>query len=187
MFFINRLLPSPLPHEHVEFELRRHWFVFVREAALYVILLLAPAVLTLAITSFELALWEQLFNGSLTEVIVRLALSLYYLGVWVFFWHTWVDYYLDVWVVTNERVLSLEQRGIFNRTVAELRLSRVQDVTSQVKGLWETFLHYGDVRIQTAGEQGNFVFREIKQPYEVAERLMRLVDQWHQDHPNEGG
>ena len=187
MLFTNKLLPSPLPHERVILELRRHWFSFVRAAFVYVLLLLGPAAVVYVVNNFEFSLWEHLYNGALTEVITRLALSLYYLGVWVFFLHTWVDYYLDVWIVTNERVLSLEQRGVFNRRVAELRLSRVQDGSNQVKGVCETLLHFGDVKVQTAGEQPNFEFYQIGKPYEVAERLMRLVDQWHQDHPASEG
>lgn len=185
MLFTNKLLPSSLPGEHVIMQLRRHWFSFARIALIYILLLIAPLVAWYAINAFEFSLRDILFNGGLVEVIVRLFLSLYYLGVWVFFFQAWLDYYLDVWVITNERVLSLEQRGIFNRLVSELRLSRIQDVSSQVKGVWETFLHFGDVKVQTAGEEAHFVFYEVPDPYYVAERLMRLVDEWNRLHPTE--
>ena len=187
MLFTNKLLPTPLPHERVVMELRRHWFSFIRQSVVYVLLLIGPAIAYYLIDNFENSLWGHLYNGNLTEAITRLATSLYYLGVWVFFFYSWLDYYLDVWVVTSERVLSLEQRGIFNRRVAELRLSRVQDVSSQVKGIWETLLHFGDVRVETAGEQPNVTFRQVPSPYEVSERLMRLVDEWNREnqHDNE--
>lgn len=185
MLFTNKLLPSPLPQEKVVLELRRHWFSFFRQAFIYFLLLIAPLAAYFFIDQFEITLWGHVYNGGLAEVITRLAISLYYLGVWVFFFHAWLDYYLDVWVITNERVLSLEQKGIFSRRVSELRLSRIQDVSSEVKGMWETFLHFGNVQIQTAGEQANFLFHQVPNPYEVSERLMRLVDEWNRLNPKE--
>ncbi|HAO81234.1 MAG: hypothetical protein UV57_C0044G0008 [Parcubacteria group bacterium GW2011_GWD2_43_10] len=183
MLFTNKLLPSTLPNEKVILELRRHWFSFFRQAFIYLILLVGPLLAYYFIDKFEFSLWSHIYNGGLAEVITRLAISLYYLGVWVFFFHTWLDYYLDVWIITNERVLSLEQRGVFSRRVSELRLGRIQDVASEVKGMWETFLHFGNVNIQTAGEQPNFLFHQVPNPYEVAERLMRLVDEWNKLNP----
>jgi uncharacterized membrane protein YdbT with pleckstrin-like domain len=185
MLFTKRLLPTPLPNERLVMELRRHWFSFARQAFMYVLLLIGPAVAYYLIDSFESSLWTHLYNGALTEAITRLAVSLYYLGVWVFFFYSWLDYYLDVWVVTSERVLSLEQNGVFNRRVAELRLSRVQDVSSQVKGIWETLLHFGDVSVETAGEQPNVTFHQVPGPYEVSERLLRLVDEWNRENPRD--
>lgn len=185
MLFTNKLLPSPLPNERIIMELRRHWFSFARTATKYILLLLGPVIVYQIINNFEVSLWDRLYNGGLTEVVTRLMISIYYLGVWVFFLYSWLDYYLDVWLVTNERVVSLEQRGVFNRQVSELRLARVQDVSSHVKGLWETFLHFGDIKVQTASEVPNFDFYEIANPYEVSERLMRLVDEWNREHPQD--
>lgn len=183
MLFTNKLLPSPLPGEKVILELRRHWFSFASQAMVYLLLLVGPWAVKYIIDTYESSLWEHIYNGALTEVIFRLMVSLYYLGVWVFFFHTWLDYYLDIWLITNERLLTLEQRGIFNRRVAELRLSRIQDVSSHVKGVWQTLLHFGDIKVQTAGEEPNFLLYEVPNPYEVSERLMRLVDEWNREHP----
>ncbi|MBI5466450.1 MAG: PH domain-containing protein [Candidatus Kerfeldbacteria bacterium] len=181
---LDRFLPSPLPGEKIIFYLRRHWFVFARQVVWYVILLTLPPVAVVLILKFMPSLWDRLFNGALTQVLVTLAVSLYYLAIWLFFWNAWVDYYLDVWLVTNERIVSLEQRGLFNRTVAELRLSRVQDVAAQTKGLASTIFNFGQIRVQTAGEEANFVFHQVPHPYEVAEKVMRLADGWKHSHPH---
>ena len=146
-------------------------------------LLAAPPAVAWLVLKLLPSLWDRLFNGALTEALVMLAVSLYFLAIWLFFWNAWVDYYLDVWLVTNERIVSLEQRGLFNRTVAELRLSRVQDVAAQTKGLASTVFNFGEVRVQTAGEESNFVFHQVPHPYEVAEKAMRLADDWKHSHP----
>jgi len=183
--FLGRFLPSPLPGEQVIFYLRRHWFVLARQVVLYVILFIAPLVAAYLVLKLFPDFWDRIFNGALTEALVTLAISLYYLAVWLFFWNAWVDYYLDVWLVTNERVVSLEQRGLFNRVVAELRLERVQDVAAQSKGLAGTILNFGEVRVQTAGEEPNFMFHQVSKPYQVAEKILRLADTWKHSHPHE--
>ena len=42
-----------------------------------------------------------------------------------------------MWIITNDRILDIEQHGLFARTVSELRLHRVQDVTAEIKALIE--------------------------------------------------
>ena len=44
------------------------------------------------------------------------------------------DYYLDTWIVTTERIISIEQKGLFERTASELDLISVQDATAEVHG-----------------------------------------------------
>jgi uncharacterized membrane protein YdbT with pleckstrin-like domain len=105
--------------------------------------------------------------------------------VWLFLFTAWVDYYLDVWIVTSERIVSMEQKGLFSRVTAELRLSRVQDVTSIQKGKMATFLNYGQVQVQTAAAQQEFVFEEIPNPTKVAQVILETHDAWVQAHPGE--
>lgn len=188
--FLERVLASPLPGERIIFYLRRHWFIFAKEVVLYVLLLVLPLAAKIFLPYLLPGLWAFISSGGLINALVKLGLSLYYLGVWLFFWNAWVDYYLDVWLVTNERVVSLEQNGLFNRSVAELRLSRVQDVAASAKGLFSTMLGFGEVRIETAGEQSelNFLFHQVPKPFKVSERILRLADDWRHehnaDHPN---
>ena len=54
-----------------------------------------------------------------------------------------------------------------------------------IKGFLATVLHFGDVTVQTAGEQINFSFKSIPQPYQVAERILRLADDWRSSHPSD--
>lgn len=116
-------------------------------------------------------------SGPIFFPIVVLFTTIYYLYVWLFVLHTFVDYYLDVWIVTNHRIVNVEQRGLFNRTISEQRLYRIQDVTSEIKGMFATFLDYGTVYLQTAGEKTRFVFKQIKGPQRCANKISQLVEQ----------
>jgi uncharacterized membrane protein YdbT with pleckstrin-like domain len=113
---------------------------------------------------------------------------MYYLAVWLFAFLEFTDYYLDVWIVTNERVINIEQEGLFHRTASELHLTAIQDVTSDVQGIVRTLFDYGNVHIQTAGEKGRFIFKNIEEPEKIKEFVIRLVEEDKMRHGlREGG
>ena len=86
------------------------------------------------------------------------------------------DYFLDTWIVTTERIINIEQKGLFSRVISTLHLNQVQDVTSETHGFFATILTYGNVHIQTAGTVERFLFKRINNPDDVKFTIMRLVD-----------
>ncbi|MFZ5390976.1 MAG: PH domain-containing protein [Patescibacteria group bacterium] len=181
--FLGRLLPHPLPGETVEIKLRRHWWLFVKQFFWYSFLLIFPFILAIFSLSYYPIVWDKIFGSPFLSIMAKLAISFYYLAIWLFFWNAWTDYYLDIWLVSSERILSFEQKGLFNRQVAELRLSRVQDVSVRVTGFLGTILNYGEVHIQTAGAEGKFVFRDVPHPYRVSEKILKSANHWRSVHP----
>lgn len=87
--------------------------------------------------------------------------------IWVWAALIFVDYYLDVWIITDRRVVNVEQKGLFVRRVSELRYQKIQDVTAEIEGFFPTILDYGDVFIQTAGEKPQFLFHNVPRPSEI--------------------
>lgn len=176
---ISFYIPHRQKNEFIILLLRRHWFIITLKFLFWAVVALMPALLYIMLQQ----IFPSLFVSYTAEVIIVLFLSAYYLFVWLFAFNTFVDYYLDVWVVTNERIINMEQNGLFSRTVAEQNLHRVQDVTSEMKGMVPTFLNYGTVYIQTAGEQQRFIFKEISDPAGVARKISKLVE--HKKHEHE--
>jgi len=117
--------------------------------------------------------------------IVVLIGSLFFLFGWLILFQMFMDYYLDVWIVTTRRILSIEQTGLFSRVVSELRLYRVQDVTATVNGLFHTLLNYGELEIQTAGEKTHFVFEEIPHPMNISKSILELAEEDRRKHLDE--
>ena len=152
--------PGQHDGERIILVLRRHPFVFVLTTVFFLFLALLPAGVRLLVPTGVFPLVE----GTSWEGLLVLALSTYYLFFWLFFAYAWVDYYLDLWIITDERIVNIEQLGLFNRVISEQSLLRVQDVTSEVKGIFPTFLDYGHVFVQTAGEKERFVFAQVPSP-----------------------
>lgn len=166
--------PGKEPDEKVLLVLRRHWFVVFKRAAAFALGAFAPGVLLLA--AAYLGHPFVVDSRDIVSVAAVLALSTFELGVWVAFYMSWLDYELDVFIVTDRRVVNINQNGLFNRSISEQKLTRVQDVTAQVKGMLPTFLHFGTVFVQTAGEQEHFVFRNVANPEIVAKVILQQMD-----------
>jgi uncharacterized membrane protein YdbT with pleckstrin-like domain len=93
---------------------------------------------------------------------------------WIMLFLIWVDYYFDVWIVTDNRIVNIDQKGLFSREVSELELDKIQDITTDVKGVIPTFLNFGDLQVQTAAEEERFLFHNIPDPYDVKNIIMNL-------------
>lgn len=167
------LIPNARPNETLAFLLRRHWMMIVRRIILYVLAFLVPFIL---FVMFRDALLPPLADRTSGGVVLVMGASLYYVFLGVYAFHAWLDYSLDVWVVTNERILNIEQHGLFSRVTAELPLDAIQDVTVEVHGALPTLLQYGDVHIQTAAETPRFLFDDVSKPAEVASAILELHD-----------
>ncbi|PJA47469.1 hypothetical protein CO172_01260 [Candidatus Uhrbacteria bacterium CG_4_9_14_3_um_filter_36_7] len=170
--------PDHLPHtqngEKTIFFLHRHWHVVLQIFLAILLLYLIPAIILFFFWSSTIApLTSHPFLGPLLFLVA----SAYICGVWLLAFVEFVDYYLDVWIVTNKRILNIEQLGLFHRTASELPLNVVQDVTSEVKGILPTLFDFGTVYIQTAGETRRFVFKEVPHPEKVKEQIIATLEQ----------
>lgn len=150
------------------FEIRRHWFVVVSESTAVALLALIPFIALGASSAIHLS--PELFY-----VILSLCAG-WLLILWSIFFIIWTNYYLDVWIVTDQRIIDIEQITLFNRVVSEFRLDRVQDVTIKVNGLIATLLDFGDIHVQTAGEMEKFLIKGVPKPYVVKDKIIKEHD-----------
>lgn len=161
-------IPNKLPGEHVVIFLRRHWIDLFQVFSFALGMLIVPVALGIFLNSIGLT--EHVFWGP----ALLLAASGYVLIVFTITITEFSDYWLDTWVVTNERIINSEQHGLFNRITSELFLDQIQDITAETKGFLETFLTYGDVMIQTAAEKVRFHFINVDNPEIVKQTIQKL-------------
>lgn len=164
-------LPNQRPNEHVVLFLRRHWFSLLRIGCAFALLTILPISLLWYFWDSVSTWLQDPFLGPLLAMIG----CMYFLSIWLFVFLEFTDYYLDTWIITNERVLNIEQEGLFKRTSSELDLASVQDATAETRGFFETMFSYGNLFVQTAGEKERFHFKSIGRPEHVKEILMKHV------------
>ncbi len=161
--------------------LRRHPITFIPIIALFLLLMLVPV----ALYFLTVSLYPDMVQGLIFYPLSVLIASVYYLSIYLFFYAMFIDYYLDLWIVTNDRIVDIEQNGLFSRTISELDLFRIQDVTTEVHGIFSTLFRYGDVHVKTASANINIIFRNIPDPNKVREALINLADEDRKFHYNQ--
>ncbi len=156
-------------NERVLRVVHRHWFnIFVHFLVILIFsFLLIASLLVLPV------LFPEMLDAKNAHFFLFVE-NTFFIFLWIFSFLLWIDYYFDVWIITNERIVNIEQKGLFVRHISELNFSRVQDVTATVEGLLPTVLNYGDVLVQTAGEEKRFMFRQVADPYQVKDIVMKL-------------
>jgi hypothetical protein len=163
----SQLFPGQHEGEEIVIFTRRHWIQLV--VAIFSVVALVAAyfaalIIIFAISDLQLRGTGGLVISTLTAIVLLMA--------WLFLYIKFIDYYLDVWILTSERIVQIKQRSLFNRQITELDLSAVQDVQSKVKGVVSTFLGYGTIFVQTAGTTELFEFKYIPHPLNVEKKIL---------------
>lgn len=156
------------PDEHVLIVVRHHWFVFLRDIIGILLLFFIPFFAAPILGVFIMAGGTDIPDG-----VGFFFASFWALILWQMLFARWTDYYFDAWIVTNWRIIDIDQKGFFNRDIATLfNFDQVQDITTYVDTVIGTLLNFGTVQIQTAAAKREFIFKEVANPRHV-ERIIR--------------
>lgn len=157
--------------EHVILDAQKHWFILTIELVTVVLTTIVPIVALFFLAPFVPSL-----------IYIILIAFIWILLMWALMFRVITDYYLDVIRITNLRVLDVDQKGLFYRNIAAMRLANIQDVTVDSSGVFATLLRYGTIKIQSAGEDTEFVIQYVANPEEVSTILMRgQANDWNRD------
>ncbi|MEX0910054.1 MAG: PH domain-containing protein [Candidatus Paceibacterota bacterium] len=166
-------------NEEIRLVVRKHWFVLAEKIAFLFLMLFLPLLLFFAVR-FVVGYAGEEVAGNLSRMFdggLMFFLSLLWLFfIWIWGFVMWTDYYLDIWVVTNKRVFDIEQRGFFQREVSIFRMDRVQDITTNVRGIIQTFFNFGEIHVQTAGSDREFIMYGAPAPTSLKEVISSLQD-----------
>ena len=153
---------------------RKHWFVLLGSI---LILLFSVTLPIIALFSFHLIPWETFVSFSGNSMYAGGFFFFTWLFVvWMIAWNMWTDYYLDVLIITDKRIFDIEQKGLFSRTSSSFRIDRIQNITIDQKGILQTLLDFGTIKLETAGDGENFIAPYIADPYEIKKFVNEMQD-----------
>lgn len=152
--------------------LRAHPVVFITRGAIFAILLVVPFVAMALLPELMASLLSSMIGGTAAVLLV----SLYMLVVLLLGFNHFFNWFFDIWVVTNERIIDVDQEGVFSKKIGELELHKVQDVLAESHGVLATVFGYGRIKVETAGAQTEFAVDGIAHPYAVAKRILELAE-----------
>jgi uncharacterized membrane protein YdbT with pleckstrin-like domain len=146
------------PGEEVLFVFRRH--IIAMRKGFY--LLLIP----FAVSAIPPLIWQtnlELFLLPIGGLVLGIILFMYHYMMW----------YFTIYLVTNQRIRQVTQKGIFGKDVVELRLSKIQNISYNIPGFTGEVLGFGTIVIQTF--VGDLVIRYVEHPEKTYNKLQDAV------------
>lgn len=152
--------------EKVEIVVRRHWIVFWL-VGLYA---LVGVIISLSILLFLNTAWAHILN------------IVFWMFFSIFLYIEWLNHELDMFVITNNRIVWVEQKSFLNRGVTECNLGQVQEVNSITKWILANIFNYGTISIQTAGNMTNLEMTFAPLPLNQSRKILNIVDHYRDTH-----
>ena len=159
-------------NEKVFIKARAHLFTNVGWVFNSALLAVAPWVLLyiLMILPFNFEIRDYI-----SDYMIFVLLYSYYLVLLTSIFFNIVDWYFDVYLVTNHRVVKIQFDPLKKHRVSETRLDRIEKITESVVGFLPGLFDYGDVIVQTAAERGVFRFKSVPAPSWFRDVIMDLA------------
>lgn len=163
---------------------RKHWIVLLPHFIGFGIFL------TLLFTFFAFISREGV-AGFLSQFGYRIISGIAILGLTFYlhrFFGRFFNYYLQIFIITNFRVLHLDQTLYFTRNRDSIDIPEIQDILIQQKGVLKTILNYGEIIITLSSAHATktllcipnpeYFFRKInktKREYITSRRLTKAT------------
>ena len=144
--------------EQLLFVFRRH--IIAMRKGFY--LLLIP----FAVSSIPPLIWQsnlELFLLPVAGLAIGLVLFSYHFILW----------YFTIYIVTDQRIRQVTQRGLFGKDVIELRLSKIQNISYNIPGFTGEIFKFGTIVIQTF--VGDLVIHNVENADKTYNKLQNAV------------
>ncbi|MFW6110233.1 MAG: PH domain-containing protein [Patescibacteria group bacterium] len=157
--------------EEILFLLRGHPLTNLCSFLIFLFLLVTPFLL-------RIILKDTMLDFSLFPSSLRILLfMLWYLGSLGYALLSFLNWFFNIYLITNRRIVDLDYFGFLFYRLSEAELSQIQDVTYSVSGLLSVLFNFGDILVQTAAEHREFDFIAVPNPAEVHDIVTDLAEE----------
>lgn len=117
------------PGEYLIMTLHRHWIILVGPL-IYICILL--------IISWMLLVYQGMVIAIIGSALYWGVMTIFWLVFLTFILLDWISDELDLFIITNMRVIGVNQISALSRSVTECSLDRVQEVNAHTAGMLQT-------------------------------------------------
>ena len=144
--------------EEVKFVFRRH-IVTAKKGLFFFIIMCAVGAIPMFIWRDNINMF-WFFSG----MVILGALGMLY---------AYILWYFSLYIVTDQRIRQISQKGIFKKTVVDLGLEKIQSISYGVPGIFAGILGYGTILIQTG--VGDLVISQVRKPAKIHDKLENIL------------
>ena len=154
----NKQFDDQLEGEETLLVFRKHPIV-MRKGFIFGLLALLAGVIPSLIRPEYSYLYGGLAAGALLGLVV--------------FIPSWISWYFSVYIVTDQRLLQIKQKGFWTRSVVDMNLNQIQMVNYEVAGMQETMLGFGTIMMQTF--VGDLVIHDVHHPEKIQKKILGIL------------
>ncbi len=154
----NKTFEDQFDDEEVLFVFRKHPIVMRKGLIIAMIAILlgtVPALIKPEMSYF--------FGGLVAGFVLALLL----------FFPSWIGWYYSIYIVTDQRLIQIVQKGLFHRSVVDLSLNQIQMVNYEVAGLQQTLLGFGTIMMQTY--VGDLIVHDVHHPAKIQKKILSVL------------
>jgi len=164
--------------EKLVYEIRKHPFGLV---PIYFIGIFVSFALMIAFFGSALFLDKNplsldIRGGSLHVLIVLIGTVLT-LGTLLMTFIAAYLYQSNVILITSNKMTQMVYRTLFNRTITQLGVGDIEDVSVTQNGVFARIFNFGTLLVETAGEKGDYTFTYVPKPYEASKAVMSVHEE----------
>jgi len=154
----TKYFDDQLDNEEVLFVFRKH--PVVMRKGLVVAML---AILLGTLPSLIKPEYVYLFGGLGAGLVLSL----------IVFAPSWISWHYSVYIVTDQRLIQITQKGFWRRSVVDIGLPQIQMVNYEVGGLQETLLGFGTITMQTF--VGDLIIHDVHHPAKIQKKILTIL------------
>lgn len=155
------------PDEHITLLLRSHPITNLPWVFWALVLSLMPFILPVVMVTLGLSNPFNLPASYYTAILL-----INYLLVWIIIFEGFLNWYFNVYILTNKRVMDITFSSILLKSVDLAPLENIEEADSTTSGLLGTIFNFGDVAIQTAGAKVAVHMVKVPNPSQVADMVL---------------
>ena len=144
--------------EEVKFVFRRH-ILTAKKGLVFLILMSIVGFLLMVIWPRN----PEMFWGFLACVGIGI----------IGFVYAYILWYFSIYIVTDQRIRQISQKGLFKKTVVDLGLDKIQSISYGVPGIVAGIFGYGTILIQTG--VGDLVISQVSKPSKIYDKLQNVL------------
>lgn len=106
---------------------------------------------------------SEIFYAPLAGFLIGFFAFLYYFMLW----------YFSIYVVTDQRIRQIQQKGFFGKSVMDIPLTKIQSINYNIPGFFADIFRFGTVNILTI--VGDLKIENVENPEEIYNKLQDAV------------
>lgn len=148
------------PGERLVSIVRKHWFLIVPRLVKF-----------LFIISLLIIFANKLISSGESLAIIAVLVASFF----VYSIYAWILLRVNYYIITSERIIRIDQQGVWNRNLNEIQISDIIDIALSEKGIAATILKFGSIKIILKNSM-RFDMANITDPARIYQGLIKLKE-----------